>query len=70
MGKIRVDYMKRAEPGNIIKFNGQLVKVIGTMTGKVIHMRTIDLLEEQDFYFLEDSKIFQEGAEPVETLAT
>lgn len=60
--------MKKANVGNILMFQGKLVKVVSTMTGKVIHMKSIEDSSVEDFYFLEDSPLFQKEAVPVETL--
>jgi hypothetical protein len=57
------------EPGIIMRWNGELVKVVSIAEGKTIHMQSLER-PFKEFYCLEHSPNFQEGAEPVETLLT
>ena len=67
--------MKKAELNSILEYNGELVKVTGIATGKMIIMEP--LLDSEPcqkcgkkriIYALEDSPNFQLGAKPIQTI--
>ena len=61
-------------PSAILKWKGELVEVIGISEGKVIHMRPVNEKpcehcgKIKQYDVLENSPLFQENAEAVNTL--
>lgn len=69
--------MKQIEnPNTILKWKNELVKVVAIGTGKTIHMQPINAERcrscghTPEITVLEQSPLFQDNAEPVETLKT
>ena len=67
--------MKKAELNSILEYNGELVKVTGIATGKMIIMEPLldsepcqKCGEKRTIYALEDSPNFQLGAKPIQTI--
>ena len=70
--------MKTADGGEILYYNGDLVKVTWTSRGKTIGMKSINQyeicpqckkrLEKKTYVVLEDCLNFQNGAESVKTI--
>ena len=64
---------KVSKPSTILKWQGELVEVIGISEGRTIHMRSLSGAcsscgQVKAYDFLEHSPLFQENAEPVDTL--
>lgn len=69
--------MKQVEnPDTILKWRDKLVKVVAIAQGKTIYMQPLDAEKcivcghAEEISALEHSPLFQENAEPVETLKT
>lgn len=67
--------MKRIEkPGAVFKYQGEEMKVISIAEGRVINFvpvkedDCIDCGRGREFHLLENSPLFQDNAEPIDTL--
>lgn len=66
--------MKRAEVGQVLRYDGELVEVIGIADGRTVIMAPVGAptcpacQHTRQLQVLEDSSLFQEHARPVETL--
>lgn len=69
--------MKKAEPGDYLLWEGELVKVIGSSdSDRVVYMEYIDKPKcqncgepyDEQFSAIESSPLFQRNAEPINTI--
>jgi len=63
-----------SKPATILKWKGELVEVVGISEGRTIHMQSVNAEKcklcgsVKQYDVLENSPLFQENAEPVDTL--
>ncbi len=65
--------MKRAELGMVVRYKGQVAEVVGIGDGRSVMFRYVGeepcpTCGRSSFSLLEESHLFQDGVQPVETI--
>lgn len=66
--------MKRAEIGQVVRYKGRIAEVIAISTGRTVMMRYVGeepcpTCGHSTVSLLEESRLFQDGVNPVETIS-